>query len=81
MERGALTLRREVLCSEQEDIGALGVVDARATFEERHFPRSELEARLVARDEFFRAIDPPPPLLLLLLIIMIMIMMIIDDHA
>jgi hypothetical protein len=53
MERGALAWRREVLRREREDIGALGVVDARATFEDRHFHRSESEARLAARDEFF----------------------------
>jgi hypothetical protein len=53
MERGALAWRREMHRREREDIGALGVVDARATFEDRNFPRSELEARLVARDKFF----------------------------
>ena len=53
MEIGAAAWRREMHRREREDIGALGVVDARATFEERNFPRSELEARLVARDKFF----------------------------
>jgi hypothetical protein len=57
MERGALAWRREVLRRELEDIGALGVVDARATFEDRHFHRSESEARLAARDEFFEGYD------------------------
>jgi hypothetical protein len=46
-----------VLRREREDVGALGVVDARATFEERNFPRSELEARLAARDAFFEGND------------------------
>ena len=53
MEIGAAAWRREMHRREREDIGALGVVDARATFEDRNFPRSELEARLVARDKFF----------------------------
>jgi hypothetical protein len=53
MERGAAAWRREMHRREREEIGALGVVDARATFEDRHFPRSELEAELVARDRFF----------------------------
>jgi hypothetical protein len=53
MEHGAAAWRREMHRREREDIGALGVVDARATFEDRNFPRSELEARLVARDKFF----------------------------
>jgi hypothetical protein len=42
---------------EREEIGALGVVDARATFEDRHFPRSEVEAQLVARNAFFEGDD------------------------
>jgi hypothetical protein len=41
----------------ESKIGALGVVDARATFEDRHFPRSEAEAELVARDRFFEGND------------------------
>jgi hypothetical protein len=57
MEHGARAWRREVLRREREDVGALGVVDARATFEERNFPRSEVEARLVARDKFFEGND------------------------
>jgi hypothetical protein len=57
MERGAAAWRREMHRREREEIGALGVVDARATFEERNFPRSELEARLVARDAFFEGDD------------------------
>ena len=57
MERGAAAWRREMHRREREEIGALGVVDARATFEDRHFPRSEAEAELVARDRFFEGND------------------------
>jgi hypothetical protein len=57
MEMGAAAWRREMHRREREEIGAFGFVDARATFEDRHFHSSELEARLAARDAFFEGND------------------------
>ncbi len=55
MERGAQEWRREVLSCEWREIGALGVNEARAAFDDRHFPRAEPEAQRAARDVFFAA--------------------------
>jgi hypothetical protein len=62
MEMGAAAWRREVHRREREEIGALGFVDARATFEDRHSIAASWRRDWRRAMPFLKAMIEPPPM-------------------